>query len=233
MKSSICGRSSDFGLRAGMGGYSTVCVVSGEARALECSAGRRDKIKGMRPTIVVHPRPNSLGIHPLQWIAYPASSVCGPREKPNYPLFVAETLPGTSNLGPCPAGRITYPDQPICSLLSLRRVTPERQNAEKYRAHNAMIANSLNMERANADLRELTQLYAAQGLDLAERLRRLEDAGTVTFQVDRMIAISAGDQIAIYKLVDELLADPAAMRARDVHLDNADESHGQFGTSLA
>ena len=96
-----------------------------------------------------------------------------------------------------------------------------------------MIANSLNMERANADLRELTQLYAAQGLDLAERLRRLEDAGTVTFQVDRMIAISAGDQIAIYKLVDELLADLAAMRARDVHLDNADESHGQFGTSLA
>jgi hypothetical protein len=77
--------------------------------------------------------------------------------------------------------------------------------------------------QANADLSELAALSRQCGFDLAERLRSLENCGTVTFQVDRTATVRARDGAiqCRYKLADELLADLAALRvrARDVHCD--------------
>jgi hypothetical protein len=84
---------------------------------------------------------------------------------------------------------------------------------------------TFNMDQANADLRDLASLYAARGLDLCERLFGLENAGTVTFQVDLTAAIGARDGVTFYKLANELLADLAAMRAEDVHPDEIDGGH--------
>jgi hypothetical protein len=72
-------------------------------------------------------------------------------------------------------------------------------------------------EQALSDLQAIAELGLTEP-DILELLGRLIDEGTPVLQVDRSLAVDAGDGVVRYKLADELRAILAAVRARNVNL---------------
>ena len=86
-----------------------------------------------------------------------------------------------------------------------------------------------DMDKALADMRELSELARARSFDLFMYLRELTDLGAPVFRayVNDVAAVSALDCVVHYKLDNGLLALLAALRAMDIHANEIECRSGE------